>query len=339
MTNENNAVSSTNNQETAIMTTTAASSTKPANTSSFAAKQAFVAGFTKGQVVTATVVGSCNAGLTVNLTTDAPMTALCLGLSQSERDTVMASVTAGTSVSLAVEVVEADPRSTDAKGNIRARLVVRLSRDEANKLANDAIASFKPGDSFSGMPVKLVENDNGVAIGVVLKDGRARGFLHANQVDGGRSALASIMASGVAVKTTVLNVDSDNGRMALTTKPASFVANLTRLSILVGQTVTANIVSDRVYKGCVKANVMGVPAEVELGDVKLADGQRSIKVTVNAVNTQFGTADVSIVASNCDGRSRLKNESRKAARRSADQELRNGMKGSSSGGKNNKGGK
>lgn len=310
------------------------------NTSSFAAKQAFVAGFTKGQVVTATVAGSCNAGLTMNLAKDAPMTALCLGLSQSERDTVMASVTAGTNVSFSVEVVEADPRSTDSRGNIRARLVVRLARDEANKLANEAIASFKPGDSFVGSPVKLVENDNGVAIGVVLKNARARGFLHANQVDGGRDALASIMAAGVAVKTTVLNVDADNGRMALTTKPASFVANLTRLSTLVGQTVTANIVSDRMFKGRVKANVMGVPADVELNSVKLAEGQVKIKVTVNNVNTQFGTADVTIVAGNCDGRSRLISESRKAARRAADQATRDGMKGSASGGgKGNKGGK
>ena len=309
------------------------------NTSSLASKQAFVAGFAKGQIVTASVVGSNNAGLTVNLADNSPMTALCLGLSQSERDTVMASVTAGTLVSFAVEVVEADPRSTDAKGNIRARLVVRLSHSEANKLASDAIASFKPGDTFTGLPVKLVENDNGVAIGIVLKDARARGFLHANQVDGGRATLTSIMVAGVAVKTTVLNVDADNGRMALTTKPASFVINLLRLSTLVGQTVTANIMSDRVFKGRVKANVMGVPAEVDLSDVKLADGQSKIKVAVNAVNTQFGTADVSIVAANSDGRSRIKNESHKSARRSADQELRNGMKGSSSGGKNNKGGK
>ncbi len=320
-------------------TVTQEMNTMNTNTSSFPAKQAFVASFTKGQVVTASVVGSCNAGLTMNLATDAPMTALCLGLSQSERDTVMASVAAGTNVTFDVEVVEADPRSTDSRGNPRARLVVRLSRAEANKLVHDAISSFKPGDSFVGSPVKLVENDNGVAIGVVLKDARARGFLHANQVDGGRAALAAIMASGIAVKTTVLNVDADNGRMALTTKSPAFVASLTRLSTLVGQTVTANIVNSRVFKGHVKVSVMGVPAEVELGDVKLADGQVKIKVSVNSVNSQFGTADVTIVPANGDGRSRLIHDARMAARRSRDQEQRNSMKGSGNGGKNNKSGK
>ena len=118
------------------MSTEIANTNAANTTSTLADRQAYVAGFAKGQIVTAIVVGSNNTGLTVNLADNSPVTALCLGLSQSERDTIMASVTAGTLVSFAVEVVEVDPRSTDANGNIRARLVVRLSHSEANKLAS-----------------------------------------------------------------------------------------------------------------------------------------------------------------------------------------------------------
>ena len=336
MTTENTAV-------TAAASSNASSNTnhKGATTmSNLAAKQAYVAGFKTGAIATATVANVIDAGLVVNLSENAPTTALCLGLNEAERKAVADKLSNGQVVTFEVTVVEANPEAIDSRGNIRTRLVTRITADEAAKLASVSLSNLKTGDAFVGKGDRLVKNDNGKTIGIIIRSDRNRGFLHANQVDGGSLALESMMAAGLPIKTTILYIDQASGKVQLTTKPASFVASLNRLSGMVGQTVSANIVSDRIYKGRVKVLVLGtIPAEVELAGVKLADGQAKIKVAVNDVNLVFGSTDVSIVASTGDGRGRLVSAARKANIRLRSQEVRNAMKGSGSGNSKGKGGK
>ena len=246
--------SNAGNKEYANMTTTTVNTDPSNTTSTLAQRQDFVKGFANNEdVAGAIVVGGNKSGLLVHLTDDAPMAALLIGVLPSEQNLILDAVAAGVKVALNVVVVEANSHSVSKSGNIRARLVVRLAKDEVAKLRTFALSNIKAGDTFQGSPGTLLTGDNG-PWGLPVQSGRVSGLLHVNATDG-RMVTLENLASQESVELTVLDVDHIRQRVALTNRSAEYVKAIHEMAANVGKTV----------EGCEVTGVRGDIAFVKVG--------------------------------------------------------------------------
>ena len=281
--------SNTGDKESANMTTT---NTDPSNTTStLAQRQDYVKGFANNEdVAGAIVVGGNKHGLLVHLTDDAPMAALLIGVLPSEQNLILDAVAAGVKVTLNVVVVEADSHSVSKSGNIRARLVVRLAKDEVAKLRAFALSNIKAGDTFTGSPGTLLTGDNG-PWGLPVQSGRMSGLLHVNATDG-RMVTLEKLASQESVELTVLDVDHIRQRVALTNRSVEYVKAIHEMATNVGKTI----------EGCEVTGVRGDVAFVKVGgltarvvkkDGSVAIGD-TVTVRVDACDIQRGSWQVTL---------------------------------------------
>ena len=280
------------NQETITMSTEIANTNAANTTSTLADRQAYVASFANGEDVLATVVDGNQHGLLVHLTDEPPMSALLIGMLPSEQQMVLDAVKNGVKVEINTTVVEANPHSVSKSGNIRARLVVRLSQNEIVKLRAFALANIKPGDTFIGKPGQLLTGDNG-PWGLPVQSGRVSGLLHVNATDGRMIALEELAGSNDSVELTVLDVDNARQRVALTNRSTEYVKAIHEMAANVGSTV----------EGCAVTGVRGDVAFVKIGgltarvanpgSVTVGD---SVNVVVDACDVQRGSWQVSLAS-------------------------------------------
>ena len=277
-------------QETITMSNEIANTNAANTTSTLADRQAYVAGFSTGEDILATVVDGNQHGLLVHLTDEPPMSALLIGMLPSEQQMVLDAVKNGVKVEIKTQVVEANPHSVSKSGNIRARLVVRLAKDEAAKLRAFALSSVKPGDTFTGKPGQLLTGAQGIW-GLPVQSGRVSGLLHVNATDGRMVALEDL-ANQASVDLTVLHVDTERQRVVLTNRDAAYVKAIHKLASNIGNVGECEVTSIRGDVAFVK--VCGLTARVDnTGTISIGD---TVKVVVEVCDVLRGSWKVSLAS-------------------------------------------
>ncbi len=279
------------NKETITMSNEIANTNAANTTSTLADRQAYVAGFANGEDVLATVVDGNQHGLLVHLTDEPPMSALLIGMLPSEQALILDAAKNGVKVEIKTQVVEANPHSVSKSGNIRARLVVRLAKEEVAKLRAFALSSLKPGDTFVGKPGQLLTGAQGIW-GLPVQSDRLQGLLHVNATDGRMIALEEL-ANQASVELTVLHVDTERQRVSLTNRGADHVKALQSLVANVGNNVSAKVTGIKTDVAFV--NIGGLTAKVATNGASLTVGD-SVSVTVEACDVVRGFWKVSLAS-------------------------------------------